>query len=138
MAELVCEVGNHQEQATTYQRSLEKLETQAECRMHVLENLVAQSGSSPAPPALSLALTVTLCEIGEGDESKCCTGNKLTKLLVPKSHQELHFRAAHCNMTAGPTVYNKTLEQIMAQFYWPRMAHSKIAFGSIAITEGPV
>lgn len=101
-------------------------------QMQVLENLVAQSGSSPAPPSLSLALAVTLRGIGERDEPKCGTGKELTKLLVPKSRQELHFQAAHCNMTAGPMVYNKTLEQIMAQFCWPRMAHSKIAFGSIA------
>lgn len=65
--------------------------------------------------------------------AKCCTGKELTKLLVPKSHRELHFQAAHYNMMAGPMLYNKTLEQIMAQFCWPRMAHSEIA-----ITEGPV
>lgn len=65
VAELVCEVGNHQEQATTYQQSLEKLETQAECQMQVLENLVAQSGSSPAP-ALSLALSYTVWDRGRG------------------------------------------------------------------------
>ena len=43
----------------------------------------------------------------------------VTQLLVPRSHWEVIFQAAHFNPMAGHLGYDKTLNLIMAQFYWP-------------------
>ncbi len=47
------------------------------------------------------------------------TGEEITQLLVPKSSWETIFQAAHYNPRAGHMEYNKTLDWIIAQFYWP-------------------
>ncbi|XP_061764264.1 uncharacterized protein LOC133557636 [Nerophis ophidion] len=47
------------------------------------------------------------------------TGEELTQLLVPKRRREMIFQAAHFNPMAGHMGYNKTLNRVMARFYWP-------------------
>ena len=47
------------------------------------------------------------------------TGEEMTQLLVPKSRREMIFQAAHFNPMAGHMGYDKTLNRIMARFYWP-------------------
>ncbi|XP_062415775.1 uncharacterized protein LOC134107852 [Pungitius pungitius] len=47
------------------------------------------------------------------------TGQENTQLLVPKSRREMIFQAAHYNPMAGHMGYGKTLDRIMARFYWP-------------------
>ena len=46
-------------------------------------------------------------------------GVETTQLLVPKSRREMVFQAAHFNPMAGHLGYDKTLNRIMARFYWP-------------------
>ena len=43
----------------------------------------------------------------------------VTQLLVPRSRREMVFQAAHYNPMAGHLGYDKTLNWIMARFYWP-------------------
>ena len=43
----------------------------------------------------------------------------ITQLLVPRSRREMVFQAAHYNPMAGYLGYDKTLNRIMARFYWP-------------------
>ena len=43
----------------------------------------------------------------------------VTQLLVPRSRREMIFQAAHYNPMAGHLGYDKTLNRIMARFYWP-------------------
>ena len=43
----------------------------------------------------------------------------VTQLLVPRSRREMVFQAAHYNPMAGHLGYEKTLNRIMARFYWP-------------------
>ena len=43
----------------------------------------------------------------------------VTQLLVPRSRREMVFQAAHYNPIAGHLGYEKTLNRIMARFYWP-------------------
>ena len=47
------------------------------------------------------------------------SGEEITQLLVPKSRREMIFQAAHHNPMAGHLGYDKTLQRIMARFYWP-------------------
>ncbi|XP_059210478.1 uncharacterized protein LOC131989303 [Centropristis striata] len=47
------------------------------------------------------------------------TNDILTQLLVPKSRREMVFQAAHFNPMAGHMGYEKTLNRVMARFYWP-------------------
>ncbi|KAM9717937.1 uncharacterized protein ACNS7B_021418 isoform 1-T1 [Menidia menidia] len=47
------------------------------------------------------------------------TSEVITQLLVPKSRREIVFQAAHYNPMAGHMGYDKTLNRIMARFYWP-------------------
>ncbi|XP_064177503.1 uncharacterized protein LOC135247687 isoform X1 [Anguilla rostrata] len=47
------------------------------------------------------------------------TNEEITQLLVPKSSREMVFQTAHFNPTAGHLGYEKTLNRIMARFYWP-------------------
>lgn len=42
-----------------------------------------------------------------------------TQLLVPQSRREMIFQVADLNPMAGHLGCEKTLERIMAQFYWP-------------------
>ncbi|XP_061882691.1 uncharacterized protein LOC133633906 isoform X2 [Entelurus aequoreus] len=49
------------------------------------------------------------------------TGEENTQLLVPKSRRVMIFQAAHFNPMAGHMGYNKTLNRVMARFYWPRI-----------------
>ncbi len=42
-----------------------------------------------------------------------------TQLLVPKSHREMLFQAAHCNPMAGHLGQATTLNHLMARFFWP-------------------
>ena len=43
----------------------------------------------------------------------------VTQLLVPRSRREMVFQGAHYNPMAGHLGYDKTLNRIMARFYWP-------------------
>jgi len=43
----------------------------------------------------------------------------ITQLLVPKSRREMVFQAAHYNLMAGHMGYDKTLDRVMARFFWP-------------------
>ena len=43
----------------------------------------------------------------------------VTQLLVPRSRREMVFQAAHYNPMPGHLGYEKTLDRIMARFYWP-------------------
>ncbi|XP_061882687.1 uncharacterized protein LOC133633904 [Entelurus aequoreus] len=47
------------------------------------------------------------------------TGEEITQLLVPKSRRKMIFQAAHFNPMADHMGYNKTLNRVMAHFYWP-------------------
>nr|XP_061833255.1 uncharacterized protein LOC133617337 [Nerophis lumbriciformis] len=47
------------------------------------------------------------------------TGEEITQLLVPKNRREMIFQAAHFNPMADHLGYNKTLNRVMARFYWP-------------------
>uniref|UniRef100_A0A8P4KG28 Gypsy retrotransposon integrase-like protein 1 n=1 Tax=Dicentrarchus labrax TaxID=13489 RepID=A0A8P4KG28_DICLA len=47
------------------------------------------------------------------------TAEEITQLLVPDSRRETVFQAAHYNPMAGHMGYEKTLNRIMARFYWP-------------------
>ncbi|XP_061882697.1 uncharacterized protein LOC133633908 isoform X2 [Entelurus aequoreus] len=47
------------------------------------------------------------------------TREEITQLLVPKSRREMIFQAAHFNPMADHLGYNKTLNRVMARFYWP-------------------
>uniref|UniRef100_A0AAQ4REK5 Gypsy retrotransposon integrase-like protein 1 n=1 Tax=Gasterosteus aculeatus aculeatus TaxID=481459 RepID=A0AAQ4REK5_GASAC len=47
------------------------------------------------------------------------TGQEITQLLVPKSRRETVFQAAHYNPMAGHLGSDKTLDRIVARFYWP-------------------
>ncbi|XP_061764252.1 uncharacterized protein K02A2.6-like [Nerophis ophidion] len=49
------------------------------------------------------------------------TGEEFTQLLAPKKRREMIFQAAHFNPMAGHMGYNKTLNRVMARFYWPGM-----------------
>ncbi|XP_061833118.2 uncharacterized protein [Nerophis lumbriciformis] len=49
------------------------------------------------------------------------TGEEMTQLLAPKSRRVMIFQAAHFNPMAGHMGYNKTLNRVMARFYWPRI-----------------
>ena len=60
------------------------------------------------------SLTHTLWSLGTD-----CSEEEITQLLVPRSRREMVFQAAHCNPMAGHLGYDKTLNRIMAQFYWP-------------------
>ena len=42
-----------------------------------------------------------------------------TQLVVPKSRREIVFQAAHYNPMAGHMGCEKTLNRVMARFYWP-------------------
>lgn len=46
-----------------------------------------------------------------------CMEEKRSQLLVTKSCREIIFKVAYHNLMAGE--YDKTLEQLMAHFYWP-------------------
>uniref|UniRef100_A0AAQ4Q9F2 Gypsy retrotransposon integrase-like protein 1 n=1 Tax=Gasterosteus aculeatus aculeatus TaxID=481459 RepID=A0AAQ4Q9F2_GASAC len=47
------------------------------------------------------------------------TGQEITQLLVPKSRRETVFQATHYNPMAGHLGSDKTLDRIVARFYWP-------------------
>lgn len=47
------------------------------------------------------------------------TEEEYTQLLVLKSRREIIFQAAHFNPIAGHMGYDKALERIIAQSYWP-------------------
>ncbi len=42
-----------------------------------------------------------------------------TQLLIPKSHREMLFQAAHCTPMAGNLGEAKTRERLLARFFWP-------------------
>ncbi|KAM8873760.1 uncharacterized protein AB9W97_015465 isoform 1-T1 [Spinachia spinachia] len=46
-------------------------------------------------------------------------GQEKTQLLVPNSRREMVFQGAHFNPMASHLGNGKTLERIMARFYWP-------------------
>lgn len=47
------------------------------------------------------------------------TKDEMTQLLVPKSRGEMLFQAAHHNPIAEHLGQDKTLNYLMACFYWP-------------------
>lgn len=47
------------------------------------------------------------------------TAEKHTQFLEPKAHWELIFQAAHYNLISGHRGYEKTLDQVKGQLYWP-------------------
>ncbi|XP_061833116.2 uncharacterized protein [Nerophis lumbriciformis] len=49
------------------------------------------------------------------------TGEEITQLLVPKSRRKMIFKAAHFNPMADHLGYDKTLNRVLALFYWPRI-----------------
>lgn len=47
------------------------------------------------------------------------TKEELAQLLVPKSYRELLFHTAHHSPMVGHLGQDKTLNRLMANFYWP-------------------
>ena len=50
-----------------------------------------------------------------------------TQLVVPKSRREIVFQAAHYNPMAGHMGCEKTLNRVMARFYWPAFGQTYAA-----------
>ncbi len=79
-----------------------------------------QSARPPSYPYFAI-LKDRLYRVMQDAQSKQDT----TQLLVPKSHQEMLFQAAHCNPMAGHLGQSATLNRLMTRFFWPGI-HEKV------------
>ncbi len=73
-----------------------------------------QSARPPSYPYFAI-LKDRLYRVTQDAQSKQDT----TQLLVPKSHREMLFQAAHCNPMAGHLGQSATLNRLMTRFFWP-------------------
>ena len=60
-----------------------------------------------------------------------------TQLVVPKSRREIVFPAAHYNPMAGHMGCEKTLNRVMARFYWPGIWECQLV-NQTAIPRAPL
>ena len=84
------------------------------------DQVIAIDGSRVQPDAVLtyphfVVVRDRLYRVGRDTESE----EIFTQLLVPRSRREIIFQAAHYNPMAGHLGYEKTLNRIMARFYWP-------------------
>ena len=87
---------------------------------HAFEQVLAVDGQPVGPvatfsPPYFCVIRDRLYRVTRDSQTKIDT----TQLLVPKCRREQVFQAAHYNPMAGHLGKEKTLDRIMARFYWP-------------------